>query len=194
MKKRNKAFSSFEVIISLTIVLMIVVIGWLVYQERNNKLAHQNGLRPNNSHVYKSSVGKANGTSYLKINQLGIELPLTSRLNGLYYFWDGSQAWILSPSLNKMAYSASSSMCQANPHNIGSSNSNSGTINFQYIGTISKSSGGNNGEVSAVTIHNQLYTFRAASSGCSSGQLVMNAINSLQLSLAKSLADAKSIN
>lgn len=127
--------------------------------------------------------------TYLKIPELGLELPTNSALSGLYYVWDGNAAYLFLPSIDQMAHSQSPQTCSAGPIKSISGTQN----NFQYVGVLSQGYSGPDSQLDITTINNKIYNLAGNTGGCAFSQTVVNALRSSDQNLIESFNQAKTI-
>ncbi len=129
-------------------------------------------------------------TKFLKITQLGIELPETSSLTGMYYLWDNNtnSAVLFVPSLDRLAAQKYPNSCKPGPV------TKLGTSSDLSIGSISKGFAGPDYQMDIRKINNNYYDLASPGSGCNGNNnhpSVENLYNSLGTSLVKSFAESK---
>jgi len=132
-------------------------------------------------------------TKFLKINQLGIELPETSNLTGMYYLWDNisQNAVLFVPSLDQLAAQKYPNSCKPGPVTTTTLNTSSNLP----IGIISKGSAGPDNQIDTRKINSNYYDLVGPGYGCNANNnhpSVDNLYNSLSTSLVKSFAESKS--
>lgn len=129
-------------------------------------------------------------TKFLKISQLGIELPETSNLAGMYYLWDNNAntAVLFVPSLDQLAAQKYPNSCKPGPV------TTLGTSSYVSIGSVSKGFAGPDYQMDIRTINGIYYDLVGPASGCNANtnnSSVQNLYNSLGTSLVKSFAESK---
>lgn len=133
-------------------------------------------------------------TTYLKISQLGIKIPLTSSLNGLYYAWQPSTstAWIFSPSLESLAHQLSPQQCAANPIT-SSMVKNVNQDNFIVLAMVNKGVVGPELQFNDVKLGNSYFDLESADFGCTNNNTVFNLFHNLATDLSKSFSQISNI-
>ena len=136
-------------------------------------------------------------TTYLKISQLGIKIPLTSSLNGLYYAWQPSTstAWIFSPSLESLAHQLSPQQCAANPITSSMVKNASDTFaigNFVALAEIRTGTPGPY-QFNTIKLGNTYYDLVAPQFGCTNSNTMTSSINNPVTDLSKSFSQISNI-
>lgn len=180
----DNGFSVIEVVIAVVIIAVVGLIGRSLYEKHRNSTADNTTITSNTQP--RAYVGQS-----MKISQLDIEIPINGSLTGLYYWWDGTQAWILSPTVNQYANEEDPSDCSADPASLTSENG-SGNQDFDAIGLIYPGSGGSEEQWKTITINNQTYTLTNPTTSCSSNQNIANEVNTYEQYLEKAFVRAQS--
>lgn len=186
INKNEQGFSAVEFIMIIIIIGLIGAVAYLVYKNHHQPVKvvtlTKTVSTTNNSSASTSS------TKYLKITQLGIEIPLNSSISDLSYSWDGQQAILVSPTLEKYASEQDSSCSATLPADLSTSS------NYQQIGSIDGSTTADNDSTSNVTLGGKVYSYHETSSGCSSNQNVINEVSTYSSNFATAFEKAQTIN
>lgn len=186
LNKNEDGFSAVEFILIVIIICLVGAVAYLVY--RNHHQPVKVVTLTKTVSITNNSSTKSVPTQYLKINQLDIEIPLTNNISDLTYWWDGQQAYIISPTLEKYASEQDSACSATIPSNLSSSS------NYQQIGTLDVGSTVDNASTSSVTLNGKVFSYHESSSGCSANQNVINEVNTYSNNFVTALAKAQSIN
>lgn len=86
MKVNQKGFSVVEILIVVTILGLVGVVGWLVYDRQNNK-ADEKSTTTQTIQQEKKETPKeeVKQSTFFEIKELGVKFELTDTLTGLYY-------------------------------------------------------------------------------------------------------------
>jgi Tfp pilus assembly protein PilV len=95
--KSQNGFSAIEALLILIIVAIIGGTGWYVYNSNKNTNNIYNSANQSNQSAAKVAKAKpktqaTSSTKYIKITELGIQIPLASNVADLAYSWDSTNS------------------------------------------------------------------------------------------------------
>jgi prepilin-type N-terminal cleavage/methylation domain-containing protein len=192
ISKNQKGFTAVEVLLVILILVVIGAVGYMVYHNDHHKNVTANVKATSATKPVVTNSKPASSTQYLKITQLGIELPLSSTISDLSYTWDNDSASFGSAALIKYAETQDPSECSF-------TNPDGSVASTTYgLGHISSGSAASDfsGNYKAYTIGGKTYTLYLPENGCStsvssSANKVTNEVDLYENALEDALQNAK---